>query len=183
MQRDEVTTLLQAWADGAQDAPARLMEAVYTELQQLASAKMRKERSDHTLQPTELVHEAYMRLVGNQDSFEDRAHFFGAAARAMERVLVDHARKRRATKRGPEALRVTFQDVQVQSEAPDADVLAMHDVLGRLEAESAELAMLVRFRYFVGLTLDQVADLTGDSLSTLKRRWTFAKAWLHDQLK
>jgi RNA polymerase sigma factor (TIGR02999 family) len=129
------------------------------------------------------VNEAFLRLVGTQDQLENRAHFFGAAARAMERVLVDHARQKQALKRGGDRARVSLHDIHGPSAEPDLGVIEVHEVLAHLEREGPELAALVRLRYFIGLTLEQIAELDGVSLATVKRRWTFAKAWLFDRLE
>ncbi|MCA8950920.1 MAG: RNA polymerase subunit sigma-70 [Planctomycetes bacterium] len=182
MEPADVTHLLSAVHRGEADAPGRLMQAVHAELRHMAAAKMRLERPDHTLQPTALVNEAYLRLRGSAGSLEDRAHFFGAAAKAMERVLVDHARQRKAQKRGGEVARVTLNDLAVESPEGDTDVVAVHEAVAALEQENPELATLVRYRYFVGLTLEQIVEIHGGSLATLKRRWTFARAWLYDRL-
>ncbi|MEZ6234656.1 MAG: ECF-type sigma factor [Phycisphaerales bacterium] len=182
MSADDVTLLLNALRTGKPDAPGRLIEAVYDELRQMADAKMRRERAGHTLQPTALVNEAFLRLVGNQEGLEDRAHFFGAAAKAMERVLVDHARQKQALKRGGGARGVTFLDVSAEAPDPNLDVLDVHEAIAALDRESPDLASLARYRYFVGLSLEQVAEIEGVSLATIKRRWTFARAWLYDRL-
>lgn len=182
MSADDVTLLLKALRTGAPDAPGRLIDAVYNELRRMADGLMRAERPGHTLQPTALVNEAFLRLVGNQDRLEDRAHFFGAAAKAMERVLVDHARQKHALKRGGGSAQVTLHDVHEHAPEGDLRVLDLHDAIAALEAESAELASLVRYRYFVGLSLEQVAEVEGVSLATVKRRWTFARAWLYDRI-
>lgn len=182
MSADNVTLILQALRAGSTDAPGRLIDAVYGELRRMADAMMRGERPDHTLQPTALVNEAFLRLVGNQDRLEDRAHFFGAAAKAMERVLVDHARQKQALKRGGDARAVALSELHEQ--APDADlsVLDIHEAITALDREHPELASLTRYRYFVGLTLEQVAEIESVSLATLKRRWTYARAWLYDRI-
>jgi len=182
MSSDDVTMLLNAVRDGTPDAPNRLIDAVYLELRVMAEAKMCAARPGHTLQPTALVNEAFLRLVGNQHELENRGHFFGAAAKAMERVLVDHARQKKALKRGGNAERLTLHDIHADSSGPNFGILEIHEALATLEEESADLASLVRYRYFVGLTLEQVAEIYGVSLPTVKRRWTFAKAWLHDRL-
>lgn len=183
MSKADITLLLQEISNGAADARQRLIEAVYQELHQMAKGKMRAVRAGHTLQPTALVNEAFLRLVGNQDRLEDRGHFFGAAAKAMERVLIDHARQKLALKRGGGAARVNFQEFHEQAPDADLDVLEIHEAINALELESPELAALVRYRYFVGLTLEQIAEIDGVSLATLKRRWTFARAWLYDRLE
>lgn len=182
MSVDDVTMLLKAVRTGDAEAPGRLIGAVYDQLRRMADAKMRAEQPGHTLQPTALVNEAFLRLVGNQDRLENRAHFFGAAAKAMERVLVDHARKKHAIKRGGESSRVTFHDIDAATLDTRLGVLEIHEAVAALERESPELAALVRYRYFVGLTLEQVAELDGASLATIKRRWTYARAWLYDHI-
>lgn len=182
MSTDNVTLLLKALRGGSTDAPGRLIDAVYGELRRMADALMRDERPGHTLQPTALVNEAFLRLVGNQERLEDRGHFFGAAAKAMERVLVDHARRKQAAKRGGGSERVTLGEVYAQ--APDANmsVLDVHDAITALDREHPELASLTRYRYFAGLTLEQIAEIEGVSLATLKRQWTYARAWLYDRI-
>jgi RNA polymerase sigma factor (TIGR02999 family) len=182
MSSDEITNLLKGVSRGAPDASARLIDAVYSELHRMAAKKMRAEHPGHTLQPTALVHEAYLRLSSSVGSLEDRAHFFGAAAKAMQLVLVDHARRKRAQKRGGAAARVTLHDIDVASPDGELNVFDVHESVEALERESPELASLVRYRYFVGLTLEQIAEIDGISLATVKRRWTFARAWLHDYI-
>jgi len=183
MDGERVTQLLQEIRGGAAEASRRLIDVVHTELHRMAEVRMRSERAGHTLQATALVNEAYMRLQVHEADLEDRAHFFGAASRAMERVLVDHARRRLAQKRGGDAARMTLNELDVAT--PDGapfDALEIHEAVEALERESPELASLVRYRYFVGLTLEQVAEIDGASVATLKRRWTFARAWLHARL-
>jgi RNA polymerase sigma factor (TIGR02999 family) len=136
MSADDITLLLKAIRGGATNAPGRLIEAVYEELRRMAEGKMRAVRPGHTLQPTALVNEAFLRLVGNQDQLEDRAHFFGAAAKAMERVLVDHARQKQALKRGGRVARVTLHDVHAQAPDPDLDVLEIHEAVAALGSAS-----------------------------------------------
>jgi RNA polymerase sigma factor (TIGR02999 family) len=183
MEKGQVTLLLQAARSGEEGATHRLMDAVYSELRAIADAKMRSERAGHTLQPTALVNEAFLRLVDNHAELEDRSHFFGAVAKAMERVLVDHARQRQALKRGGGAAKVTLEDVGGTSSGQALGVLEVHEVIETLDLESPELATLVRQRYFVGLTLEQIAEIDSVSLATVKRRWAFAKAWLFDALR
>lgn len=144
---------------------------------------MRHERSDHTLQPTELVNEAYLRVAADDADWENRAHFFGAAVEAMRRVLVDHARRRAAEKRGGGMERITFEDLHVASDEPDTNVLALDRALDALEAEDARLARVVRLRYFGGFTIDEVADMLGVSPATVKRDWTYARAFLQDRME
>lgn len=185
----EITILLHEVGTGDPNAPGRLFEAVYTELRAMAGSKMSRERDAHTLQPTALVNEAFIRLVGNQDRLRHRAHFFGAAALAMERVLVDHARERNAQKRGGGSARVSFDEVRdadpnaATGPGGDLDVVAVHDALSRLEAEDEQLARVVRYRYFVGMRLEDIAEVTGVSLSTVRRQWAFSRAWLYTALQ
>ncbi len=182
MSADDVTVLLAQIRDGAPDATERLLHVVYAELRRMAGAKMNAESPAHTLQPTVLVHDAFLKLVGSYKAPQDRGHFFGAAARAMERILVDHARRRNALKRGGNNDRVTLQDIHGHTDHAGLDVLDLHEAVNALERESPDLATLVRNRYFIGLSLEQIADIEQSSLSTIRRRWTFAKAWLYDRL-
>ncbi|MCR9243694.1 MAG: ECF-type sigma factor [bacterium] len=179
---DDVTELLAAAQLGAPGAADRLIAAVHAELRRLAEGKMANERAAHTLQPTALVNEAYLRLRGNVGDLQDRAHFFGAAARAMERVLVDHARRKAAQKRGKDAARVTLQDLDVVSPHGNLDLYEVRDAIELLEQQEPGLAALVRYRYFIGLTLEQIAEIEATSLATVKRRWTYARAWLYERL-
>jgi len=179
---DDVTVLLAEIREGSPDATERLLAAVYAELRRMAGAKMNAESPAHTLQPTVLVHDAFLKLVGSYKTPEDRGHFFGAAARAMERILVDHARRRNALKRGGNNARITLHDIHGHPPDDALDVLEVHDAVNALERESPDLATLVRNRYFIGLSLEQIADIEGTSVSTVRRRWTFAKAWLYDRL-
>ena len=186
MGNPDVTILLEALGAGESGAAERLFQAVYDELRAMAASKMRSERANHTLQPTALVHEAFVRLVGNQEQLTHRAQFFGAAARAMERVLVDHAREKAALKRGGDRERVTFDDVRdpgTQSHpGGKLGVIEVHDTLEKLEAEDPDLAHVVRCRYFLGMNLEEIAEVSGVSLSTVRRQWAFARAWLYDAL-
>ena len=186
MDSRDVTMLLEAVGSGESGATERLFEAVYDELRTMAAARMRSEREDHTLQPTALVNEAFLRLVGNQEDLIHRPQFFGAAARAMERVLVDHARAKAALKRGGERARVTFDEVRdaTADENPGSGlgVLEVHEALSKLEAQEPDLAIVVRYRYFVGMRLEDIAEVTGVSFSTVRRQWAFARAWLYDAL-
>lgn len=183
MELEDVTELLKAVNRGAPEAAQRLLSAVHGELHRMAEHQMRAERPGHTLQPTALVNEAYLRLFSGNVRVEDRAYFFAAAAKAMERVLIEHARRKRAQKRGGDAARVTLNDLDVATTNLQLDVFDVHESVEALERESPELASLVRYRYFVGLTLEQIAEIEGVSLATLKRRWTFARAWLYDSLE
>ena len=157
--------------------PADLFPLVYTELRALAAAKLAREQAGHSLDATALVHEAYLKLVGDQQ-FDGRGHFFAAAAEAMRRILVDQARTRRALKRGGGAVRVDVEPDRLTAPAPDDELLALDEALSRLAESHPEHAALVKLRYFAGLSADDAASALGISPSTADRRWTFARAWL-----
>ena len=172
----EATQLIDAAAAGDRQAAAEILPLVYSELRQLAAAKMAAESPGHTLDATALVHEAYLRLVGDQQ-FDNRGHFFAAAAEAMRRILVDHARTRMAAKRGA-GRRVTVDLDLVSGTDPDDDVLAVHEALDRLGAVEPKMASLVTLRYFGGRTLRQAADDLGIASRTADAWWAYARAWL-----
>jgi RNA polymerase sigma factor (TIGR02999 family) len=178
----EVTRLLDAAAAGDRRAAADLLPLVYAELRELAAARMAGERPEHTLEPTALVHEAYLRLVGDQ-RFEHRGHFFAAAAEAMRRILVDHARRKGARKRGGAGER---QDLDLATfaapERPD-DLLALDEALQKLAEEDPLCADLVKLRFFAGQTLEEAADTLGIARRTADRYWAFARSWLFDALR
>ncbi len=176
----DVTTLLERWNRGDQAAYQDLLALLYDELRHLAQGLLRGERDGHTLQPTALVHEAYMRLIGlNQISIDDRRHFFGAAAGTMRRILVDHARQRRAHKRGgPDAQRVAVESLDDLASASGLDFEALDEALVALAAVAPEQAKVVDLRYFAGLSIEETADVMGLSPATVKRHWAFARAWL-----
>ena len=180
----DVTRLLDAAAAGDRRAAADLLPAVYAELRQLAAARLANEKAGHTLQPTALVHEAYLRLVGDQ-RFDHRGHFFAAAAEAMRRILVESARRRKRLRRGGDLQRHSLDDHEPVADDPaDAlDLLALDEALTRLEAASPRRARLVKLRYFAGLTLPDAADLLGVSRSTAEADWTYAKAWLKREME
>ena len=182
MSSSDVTRILEAVGRGEDGAYERLVPLIEGRLHELAVARMRRERPDHTLQPTALVNEAYLRLAGGEVDWENRAHFLGAASEAMRRVLVDHARKRAAEKRGAGAERVTFYDLQVVAAEPDVDVLGLDEALTALEAEDARLAEVVRLRYFGGFGITEVSELLEVSPATVKRDWTYARAWLFEYM-
>jgi RNA polymerase sigma factor (TIGR02999 family) len=174
----EVTRLLEQLSAGEPGAAERLAPAVYAELRALAQAAMRRERDGHTWQPTELVHEAYMRLVGTpQPAWAGRRHFFGVAARVMRRLLVEHARARGRTKRDG-GLRVPLDDAFPAAGVPPLDLVALDDALTRLAAVGERQARVVELRVFGGMTLEETADVLDVSLATAKRDWTFARAFL-----
>jgi RNA polymerase sigma factor (TIGR02999 family) len=178
----DVTELLLASQEGAPGAVDRLMPLVYHELKALAAGYLRAERAEHTLQTTGLVHEAYLRLVDQRrTTWQNRAHFFGIAAQAMRRILVDHARRRRARKR--DAGRPVTLDDNVAGPAADADeLLAVDAALERLRALDPRQAQLVELRYFAGLTIEETAEALQISPATVKRDWLSAKAWLQREL-
>jgi RNA polymerase sigma factor (TIGR02999 family) len=179
----DVTTLLRAWSAGDRDALDEMLPAVYAELHRLARAHLRGERTDHTLQATALVNEAYLRLVDQtRVQWQNRAHFFGTAAQLMRRILVDHTRGRRAAKRGGEAVRVELDEALAIAEARDIDLVALEEALERLEALDPRQASLVVQRFFGGLTIEEAAESLGISLATAKRDWATAKLWLRREL-
>ena len=182
MTTEDVTRLLKNAGSGDRKAARELMEKLYGELRRMAAARMRAERPDHTLQPTALVNEAYIRLAGGEADWQNRAHFFGAAAEAMRRVLVEHARKRSADKRGGGVARVTFNDLNVDSDSGDVDLLALDEALTALAQLDERLARVVRLRFFAGLDIEQTAKLIGTSPATVKRDWTYARAWLFERM-
>lgn len=178
-----VTELLARWAQGDHAAFDELVPVVYRELRDVAGRVLSHERAGHTLQPTALVNEAYLRLTGlRQASFTDRAHFFGAAANAMRRILVDHARRRDAVKRGDGWQRVSLDDVPVAGFDPVLDLVELDEALDRLAEVAPPAARVVELRCFAGLSVDETAAVTGVSPATVKRQWTFGRAWLHRQL-
>jgi RNA polymerase sigma factor (TIGR02999 family) len=185
-QRNEpgITQLLMAWSDGRREALDDLMPLVYEDLRRVAAGYMRREAAGHALQPTALVHEAYVRLIDQkQVKWRNRAHFFGVAAGMMRRILVDHARRRRADKRGGDWERVTLEENDVAAESPhEIDVLTLHDSLERLATFDPQQARIVELRYFGGLTIEEAAEVVGVSPATVVREWTIAKAWLRVDL-
>ena len=183
---DDVTTLLARWRKGSAEAEAQLMERVQGELRRLAAGYMRRERGGRTLQPTAVVNEAYIRLLPQRGvSWENRAHFFGIAAKMMRRVLVDHARRRHAAKRdaGP-GEPVSISGVPSPArEADPVDVLALHDALSKLAELDARQSEIVEMRFFAGLTVEEIAEVLDISPATVKREWATAKLWLRRQMQ
>ncbi len=176
----DVTRILEAAQQGDPSAADQLLPLVYEELRRLAAHKMTNEAAGHTLQPTALVHEAWLRLVGNENQkWDGRAHFFGAAAEAMRRILIDRARRKRAVRHGGDQQRVDIQEVDLTSPSDDDQLLAVSDALDKLAAEHKVEAELVKLRYFVGLTNDEAAEVLGISPRTAKYYWTHARAWLY----
>lgn len=180
----DVTKILQAIKAGRNDATDQLLPIVYAELRELATRKLRHESSGNTLQPTALVHEAYLRLIGSaDDNWENRAHFFGAAAEAMRRILIDRARSKKSQRKGGDAIQVSLDGLTEISENKADELIALDDALGELEAFDEAKAELVKLRFFVGLTMEESALALGISLRTAERNWTYAKAWLHRQVR
>lgn len=183
----DVTPLLLAWGSGDKSAGERLLPAIYDELHRQAARAMRREADEHTLQPTALVHEAYLRLVDQRRAeWHNRAQFFGVAAQIMRRILVDHARAQHATKRGGAMQQITLGDAHQSSSAPEddtaLDVLALHDALERLAVIDPDQARVVELRYFGGMNIEETAEALGISPATVKREWAVARAWLRREL-
>ena len=178
----EITTLLGELRRGNEKARDELVTLVYPELRRIAARYLRQERPGHTLRPTGLVHEVYMRLFGPSASWQNRAHFFGAVAREMRHLLVDYARARNAKKRPGGNVLISLSDVHATSDAPDEDLVALDEALSRLEQVDPRASRVVELRFFTGLSERETAEALEISISTLKRDWNFAKAWLFDQL-
>ncbi len=183
-ERDEqVAELLKDWQQGDDDALQELLPILYADLRRLAASYMRRESAGHTLQPTALVSEAYLKLSGRRHiPIESRAHFMAAAAEAMRRVLVDHARRKGSEKRGGDRQRVTLLDNVAGDDSRDVDLVLLDQALDRLEAMDARMANVVKLRYFGGLSLDDIAHVLGSSPRSVSRLWTTARAWLKREL-
>jgi len=180
----DVTRILHALERGDERAADRLLAAVYEELRRLASARMRQERPGQTLQATALVHEAYLRLLGDEGAdWQNRSHFFAAAAEAMRRILVEKARRKGRLKHGGGRRRVDLDAIDVAVHPPSIDLLALDEALGKLAATEPAKAELVKLRYFTGLTIEQAAEMLGISRATADRHWAFARAWLFDEIR
>ncbi len=185
---EEVTRILRALEQGDPQAASQLLPIVYDELRRLAAQKLAREPSGQTLQPTALVHEAYLRLVSNQsreasqDHWAGRGHFFAAAAEAMRRILVDNARRKRSQKHGGNMKRHDAADVQLALPEPVEDLLALDEALDKLAAKDSIKAELVKLRYFAGMTIEEAAELLDISSATAKRHWAYARAWLFREI-
>lgn len=178
-----ITQLLERWSDGDQSALDELMPLVYTELRQVAAAYLRRERPDHTLQTTALVNEAYLRLVGGKPaSWQGRKHFYGIASRLMRQVLVEHARRQRAEKRGGRQEAVTLGHAEGVTGTRHFDVLEVHEALERLAVFDEQQARIVELRFFGGLSIDEAAQTLGVGHATVEREWALARAWLRKEL-
>ncbi len=180
-----ITELLLRWNHGDHSALEKLMPLVYTELRRLATNYLRRERQGHTLQPTALVNEAYLRLVDQRHAkWQNRAQFYGIAAQLMRRILVDHARQRNADKRGGSAQkRVSISNVERGSAKPDFDLLALHEALEELTHIDQQQSRIVELKFFGGLSIDEVAEVLGIGHATVERDWKMARAWLRRKLE
>ena len=179
----DVTRILSQIESGDPSAAEQLLPLVYEELRKLAAAKMAQEKPGQTLQATALVHEAYLRLVGDEpQNWNSRGHFFGAAAEAMRRILVEKARRKRSERHGGDRDRIPLDAGDIEVAMPSDQIVALSDALDALEREDREVAQLVKLRYFVGLTLDQAAEVLQISSRTAYRHWAYAKARMHEEL-
>jgi RNA polymerase sigma factor (TIGR02999 family) len=178
----DVTRLLEEMNTGREHALEELLPLVYRELRRQAARYLRRERRNHTLQPTALVNEAFLKLVDQNVPWQNRAHFFGVAAQAMRRILVDHARTQQRVKRGGVSPKVTLDEAMIAAQERSIDVLALDEALGRLSALDERQARVVELRFFAGLSVEETADVMRISPATVKREWSMAKAWLHGEL-
>lgn len=181
--QENVTQLLLKAGNGDQDALNRILPLVYKELRTLASRYLRMEYGQRTIQTTELVHEAYLKLFGNENlTWQNKAHFFGIAANSMRQILVDFSRKRKAVKRNRDGTRVSLNEGLIVIEENDDQIISLDEALKKLEEFDPQLSKIVELRYFAGLTLEESAEVLNISVSTLKREWNAAKAWLYREL-
>jgi len=182
-QPEEVTVLLKAMSAGDENAPEKLLPIIYDDLRRLAGAYLQNERAEHTLQATALVHEAYIRLVDWQNvTWQNRAHFFAVAAQVMRRILVDHARRKRAEKRDGFGQKLSLDEAVSFAKEREVDLVALDDALTVLEKTDARQARIVELRFFGGLTIEETAEALRISPATVKNEWAFAKAWLRVEL-
>lgn len=178
-----ISLILKDWSGGNRSSADALLSLVYDELRRIAAQYVRKERPGHTLQPTALVHEAYIRLIDiSEINWQDRAHFFAVAANVMRHILVDHARARLSEKRGGDGQRIAIEDAASLCSEPDLDLLAVDEALVELAAFDEQQSRIVELRFFGGLTIEETAHVVGISPATVKREWTMAKAWLFRRL-
>lgn len=181
---NNVTRILNSIQQGDPKAADELLPLVYSELRKLAAARMAQESPGQTLQPTALVHEAWLRLVGDANpKFDGRGHFFAAAAEAMRRILIDNARRKRALRHGGGREHLDISELELATVAKDDELLAVDEALETLASEDAELAKLVKLRFFAGLTHKEIADVLELSEPTIERRWRFARAWLFNRIR
>jgi RNA polymerase sigma factor (TIGR02999 family) len=180
----DVTVILNRIEQGEPEAAGELLALVYEELRRLAASKMAHEKTAQTLQPTALVHEAWLRLAGNQNQkWNGRSHFFGAAAEAMRRILIENARRKRAARHGGGQARLDIQELEIAAAAKDDELMAVHDVLEKLAERDKQKAELVKLRYFVGLTTQEAAEVLGISIPTADRWWSYSRAWLFEEIE
>ncbi len=181
----DVTQILSASEQGDPHAASQLLPLVYDELRRLATQRLAHQTPGQTLQPTALVHEAYLRLVGDsaEKRWDNRGHFFAAAAEAMRRILVENARRKRSDKRGGGLVRHDLDDVQLAAPELDEELLALDEALDRLTAKDPIKAQLVKLRHFAGLTIEEAAQVLGISMTTANRYWAYARAWLHQEIQ
>jgi len=183
LRKSEVTQLLKRASSGDESALGQLVPLVYDEMRALADAQLRRERADHTLQATALVHEAYLRLIKQEDvNWQNRAHFYRVAAQAIRHILVDHARHHRSLKRGGDRRRVCLDDNLALLEEPDIDLLALDEAMTRLASVHERAAQVVELRFYAGLPREDVANYLGVSVRTVADDWRFARAWLRREL-
>jgi len=181
---NDITLLLNAIRQGGDDARVELFAAIYQELRKVAAGMMAREGGNHTLQPTALVNEAWLRLSRDDaNAWQNRAHFFGAASEAMRRILIDQARRRQAARRGGGAQPVDLDEVEIVSAHADDEAIAIHEALDKFSQAYPRKAELVKLRYFVGFTLTQAAEVLEISEKTAKRDWAFARAWLGEEIR
>ena len=178
----DVTSLLLASSRGDQEALDKLLPLVYTELRRIANNYLHKERSDHTLQPTALVHEAYLRLIDQNVSWQNRAHFFGVAAEMMRRILIDHARKHQAQKRGSGGIKLALDEAIDVADERASDLIALDEALKALAEFDPQKSRIVELRFFGGLSIEETAEVLGIGTATVIRQWRLAKAWLYDEV-
>ena len=180
----DATVMLAAVEAGEPQAAEQLLVLIYDELRRLAASKLAHEAPGQTLQPTALVHEAWLRLVGDQNpSFKDRKHFFCAAAEAMRHILIDRARRKQTRRHGGDYRRVDFEDIDLAAPSADEQLLAVHEALNKLGLEHPTQAEVVKLRYFGGLTNEEISEVLGVSISTVKNYWTFSRAWLLNEIE
>ncbi|HEY1788087.1 MAG TPA: sigma-70 family RNA polymerase sigma factor [Verrucomicrobiae bacterium] len=180
----DVTRILQSMESGDQRAAEDLLPLVYEELRKLAASKMAKEQPNQTLQPTALVHEAWLRLTGNDHvKWNGRAHFFGAAAEAMRRILIDNARRKQAVRHGGNKQRVDVDEIEIAAPAKEEEMLAINEALEGLGTVDKSKAELVKLHYFVGLTMEECAGVLDISVPTARRWWNYARAWLYQKIQ
>jgi RNA polymerase sigma-70 factor, ECF subfamily len=181
---DEVTGLLRAWSDGDETARDRLVAVIYPELRRRAAARMRGERPGHTLQPTALVHEAFLRLIDQKEIvWQNRAQFLGVASEMMRRILVDHARAHKMAKRSGRWVKVTIDDAVAGTQPRDIDLLNLDEAMRRLAEFDPRKSRIAELRFFGGLTLEETSHVLGLSVATVERDWQAARAWLYVQMK